>query len=330
MPFDSVYVLYGIIFLGALFLVEGLYFLLVGNREQDKANRRMSMLASGQDPNEIFASLRRKPMKKMHALGPLAVPIFWYEELLTKAGAKMSVGRYLTVLAAASVVVTAVSIVILYNSLLPRAFATTVGCVFIGIMLGWILPTLILMRMRTKRLAAFGEQLPDTLDTIVRSLHAGHPISAALQLVTTEMPDPVGTEFGIAVDEMTYGQELNQALENMAERIGHDDFEYVIVAINIQNETGGNLAEVLGNLSSVIRDRQRLVMKVKALSSEGRMSAWVLSVLPVLTLLGLTLTAPQYYAQVMDDPAFWPFAGLAMGLMTLGIFVMWKMVNFRV
>ncbi|HMB76971.1 MAG TPA: type II secretion system F family protein, partial [Kiloniellaceae bacterium] len=151
-----------------------------------------------------------------------------------------------------------------------------------------------------------------------------------LRLVTEEMPDPVGSEFGIAVDEMTYGLELRHALENMGERIGQSDFKYVVVAINIQHETGGNLAEVLSNLSSIIRARFRMFQKIKALSAEGRMSAWVLSILPIVVLLLLSILNPAYYTAVMDDPLFWPVAGVALGLMTFAIYLMYRMVNFRV
>ena len=140
----------------------------------------------------------------------------------------------------------------------------------------------------------------------------------------------MGSEFGIVVDEMTYGLELRQALENMAERVRHPDFEYLIVAINIQHETGGNLAEVLSGLSQIIRDRFRMFNKIKALSAEGRMSAWVLSVLPIGTLFVLSVMAPAYYGRVMNDPMFWPIAGTAVGLLILGIYMMYRMVNFRV
>lgn len=330
MPFDTIYLVYGAVFIAAVFLIEGLYYFILDSREHNKANRRMNMLATGQDPSEVFTSLRRKPRGRLRSWGLLAAPLIWYEELLTKAGMTLPLPRLIIYMAVASGFVTFVLLAILYNSSLPNLLATNAACILIGLLVGWVLPTLVLMYKKSKRVAAFGEQLPDTLDTIVRSLHAGHPIAAALNLVTREMPDPVGTEFGIAVDEMTYGQELRQALDNMGDRIGHPDFEYVIVAINIQHETGGNLAEVLNNLSRVIRDRFRMFQKIKALSAEGRMSAYVLTALPILTLFGLSVTAPDYYGAVMDDPMFWPIMGVAAGLLMLGVFVMWRMVNFRV
>ena len=121
------------------------------------------------------------------------------------------------------------------------------------------------------------EQFPVALDVFVRGLRAGHPIAAALDLLTVEMPDPIGSQFGIAVDEVTYGAELRDALQNMAERWDMEDMRMFVVSLSVQNETGGNLAEILENLSRVIRERHAMMMKVRALSSEGRMTATMLT-----------------------------------------------------
>jgi tight adherence protein B len=165
---------------------------------------------------------------------------------------------------------------------------------------------------------------------MVRSLQAGHPISAAISLVSKEMGDPIGTEFGIAVDEMTYGLDMREALYNMGRRIEIQDFQYVVVSINIQHETGGNLAEVLRNLSTVIRDRFRMFKKIRALSSEGRLSAIVLSFLPFAVGAIIFTGNPGFYLNVADDPLFLPMMAAALGLMLAGIFIMYRMVNFRV
>ena len=195
---------------------------------------------------------------------------------------------------------------------------------------GVLAPIVYLNWLRTKRIKDFGEQLPDALDIMVRSLQAGHPISAAVSLVSKEMNDPIGTEFGIAVDEMTYGLDMREALYNMGRRIEIQDFQYVVVSINIQHETGGNLAEVLRNLSMVIRDRFRMFKKIRALSSEGRLSAVVLSFLPFAVGAIIFTGNPGFYLNVADDPLFLPMMGAALGLMLAGIFIMYRMVNFRV
>jgi len=330
MPFDTIYLVYAALFIGAVFLAEGIYFLIVDSRDHEKANRRMNMLAAGKDAAEVFATLRRKPLRRIRFLGPFGAPLVLLEEGLAKAGLSISLGRFLLLMVGLSVVVFVVLLILLQGSALPNVFAANAVCVVFAILLGVGVPVLVINHMVTSRMKKFAKQLPDTLDVMVRSLHAGHPIAAALRLVTEEMPDPVGSEFGIAVDEMTYGLELRHALENMGERIGQSDFKYVVVAINIQHETGGNLAEVLSNLSSIIRARFRMFQKIKALSAEGRMSAWVLSILPIVVLLLLSILNPAYYTAVMDDPLFWPVAGVALGLMTFAIYLMYRMVNFRV
>ena len=150
------------------------------------------------------------------------------------------------------------------------------------------------------------EQFPVALDVFVRGLRAGHPIAAALDLLTVEMPDPIGTQFGIAVDEVTYGAELRDALQNMAERWDLEDMRMFVVSLSVQSETGGNLAEILENLSEVIRERQSMMMKVRALSSEGRMTAMMLTILPVFTFVTLFLFNPRFFLDVANDPGSCP------------------------
>ena len=143
----------------------------------------------------------------------------------------------------------------------------------------------------------------------------------------------MGTEFGIAVDEMTYGLDLRQALENLGKRVDHkncQDFQYVLVSINIQHDTGGNLAETLAGLSKVIRDRFQMFKKIRVLSAEGRLSSKILAALPILFLLFMITSKPEFYTAVIDDPLFWPIIFLAAGLQIIGILIMRKLVNFRV
>ena len=150
------------------------------------------------------------------------------------------------------------------------------------------------------------EQFPVALDVFVRGLRAGHPIAAALDLLTVEMPDPIGSQFGLVVDEVTYGAELRDALQGMADRWDLDDMRMFVVSLSVQSETGGNLAEILDNLSKVIRDRHSMLLKVRALSSEGRMTAVMLTVLPVFAFTLLCLLNPAFYLDVADDPSFMP------------------------
>lgn len=328
---QPIYLLYGAIFLAALMLVEGLYLLYVDAYGSHGAvNRRMSMLASGKDSRAVYEKLRRKPMRRAHQLGPLGGPVIWLDRMIAQSGLTVSTGRMLLFMAGISVVIFLLLLYLAATVAVAAALSTSVGGFVLSLAGGIGLPVLYMQSRKGRRLKAFSEQLPDALDIMVRSLQAGHPISAAMGLVTKEMTDPIGTEFGIAVDGMTYGLDMREALESIGRRVELQDFQYVIVTINIQNETGGNLAEVLHNLSTVIRARFRMFKKIRALSAEGRTSAIVLSVVPFLTGAAIFVTAPTFYLGVADDPLFWPLIAAALGLMLAGIYVMYRMVNFRV
>ena len=331
MVIESIYLLYGAIFLATLLLVEGLYLLYTDSRISRKAvNRRMSMLASGKGSKEVFDQLRRKPIGRAYYLSFLGRFFIWLDDLVAQSGLMISTGRLLLLIA---LLVGALVFLFLYlatAAAIPVGIAIVFVSTFAAVVVGIGFPVFYLKSKKTQRLRKFNEQLPDALDIMVRSLQAGHPISAAMALVTKEMADPIGTEFGIAVDEMTYGADLRDALQKIGRRVELQDFQYVVVTINIQSDTGGNLAEVLQNLSFVIRARYRMFQKIKALSAEGRLSAIILSATPLLTGLMIFITAPAFYLAVADDPLFWPLMGSAFGLMLSGIYVMFRMVNFRV
>jgi tight adherence protein B len=193
-----------------------------------------------------------------------------------------------------------------------------------------ILPTMVLSRIAAKRRKTIEAQFPVALDVFVRGLRAGHPIASALELLTTEMSDPIGSEFGIVVDEVTYGAEMSDALQSMADRWELQDMQMFVVSLSIQRETGGNLAEILENLASVIRDRASMYMKVRALSSEGRMTAVLLTGLPILAFTALFLLNPSFYLDVADDPAFIPGFGGLLILYGVGYFTIRRMVNLEV
>lgn len=331
MPFDITYLLYGGIFLAALLLIEGLYFLHADSRGgREAVNRRMRMIEGGATTREVFETLRRSRREKATFLGPLGDLGTWLDDQIQQAGLTVSLTRICVMMMALTVGIF-ISILLLTKGAV--AFAGLGGFVSVLIVsaaLGVALPILYLRYLGSKRLQLFAEQLPDALDVMVRSLHAGHPISAAMSLVTKEMPDPIGSEFGVAVDEMTYGLDLRDALGNLGERVDVEDFRYVIVAINIQHDTGGNLAEVLDGLSKVIRARFNMFKKIRALSAEGRLSAKILAIMPFLFGGFVYFSKPGYYDHVAGDPLFFSFLGVAFVLELFGIYVMYRLVNFRV
>jgi tight adherence protein B len=204
-----------------------------------------------------------------------------------------------------------------------------VSAVF-AFVLGAALPLMAINFKATRTRKRMEEQFPVALDVFVRGLRAGHPIASALELLTVEMPDPIGSQFGVAVDEVTYGAELRDALQNMAERWELDDMRMFVVSLSIQNETGGNLAEILENLSQVIRERHAMLLKVRALSSEGRMTAVMLTLLPILTFTVLFLLNPHFFMDVAGDPWFVPGFTMLIVLYAIGFFTIRKMVDLKV
>ncbi|MCB1424947.1 MAG: type II secretion system F family protein [Brucellaceae bacterium] len=191
------------------------------------------------------------------------------------------------------------------------------------------LPVFVLRSLRKRRHKAFGIQLPEALELITRSLKAGHPVPVAISLVAREMADPIGTEFGIVADEVTYGSDLVSALASLYDRVGHEDLPLFVTAVSIQSSTGGNLREILDGLSATIRERGKLRRKVRSISVEGRMSAYILTALPVLLLTAIVVLNPSYYGAVLDQSLTWWLLGGAFFWLVLGNLMMFKMSNFR-
>ncbi len=182
----------------------------------------------------------------------------------------------------------------------------------------------------SKRERALGEQLPDALEIVVRSLQAGHPVPTAIALVGKETPDPLGSEFGLVADEISFGSSLDQAIEKMAARTEHPDINLFSAIVRLQTRTGGNLADLLATNSRTIRQRQKMRLKIKAASSEGRMSALILTSAPFVVLAAMHFLTPSFYGDVIHVPMIQYGLGGALVWMAIGNLVMRKMTNFRI
>jgi tight adherence protein B len=189
-------------------------------------------------------------------------------------------------------------------------------------------PFLFLLRARAQRVKKFTSQLPAALDVVNRSLMSGHPLPTAIALVSREMPDPVGTEFGMLSDELTYGTDLDDAMLNMIERVGSEDLKLLAVSMNVQRGTGGNFVEILENLANVIRERAILKAKVRALSAEGRITALLMSAFPFLLYLIIVTLAPSYFDPVWESGYANTILGVGLAIMAVGNFILYKLVNF--
>ncbi len=164
------------------------------------------------------------------------------------------------------------------------------------------LPLLWLARVREKRLGLLERQLPEAADLIARSLRAGHALPSTLQMVADEMPAPISDEFRVVSSEINYGPGLQPALQHLAERVPLDDLRFFVISILIQRETGGNLAELMSNIAMLVRQRLKFVRQIRALSAEGKLSAWILFGLPIVMGVLLSFTNPAYIGKLITDP----------------------------
>ena len=242
-------------------------------------------------------------------------------KLLVQSGLPITLRRFLLIVAIACVVFVSGLLVL---TTMPQYWSIAAG-----VALGVGLPLFVVRHIRSRRKAQFQTQLPDALDVVVRSLRSGHPVPTALSLVGREMADPIGSEFGLTTDEMTYGLDLPHALQNLSGRVGVPDMSLLVTAVSLQSSAGGNLSEVLENLSKVMRDRFQLKRKVRSLSAEGRFSAYGLTLLPIGIALGIYFPNPDYYASVWDLPVFQFVMGGLIVWQIIGDLVMYKMINFK-
>jgi tight adherence protein B len=199
--------------------------------------------------------------------------------------------------------------------------------IFVAVCL--VIPLFIVWRVRAKRMRKFAEKLPEALDVATRSLAAGHPLPAAISLVAREMPDPIGTEFGLLSDELTYGLSLDDALMNLNDRVGVEDLNLLAISLSVQAGTGGNLVEILQNLSKTLRDRFMLKAKVKSISAEGRITAIFMSGYPFLLYGMIKALSPTYFDPVWDSGYGSVVVTSLLVVMAIGNVILYKMVNFE-
>jgi tight adherence protein B len=168
---------------------------------------------------------------------------------------------------------------------------------------GSALPIMKIYRDRTNRMQQFEEQLPDAIDMVKRALRAGHPFSGAIKLVADEMDDPVAAEFGTTFADINYGNDVRRAMMGLLHRVPSVTVMALVTSVLVQRETGGNLAEILDRIASVVRGRFKLQRRVKTLSAEGRMSAWILALVPFVLFAVVWVTTPEYLPVLLEEEA---------------------------
>jgi tight adherence protein B len=321
-----------LIFAAVILAVEGIVNWIRRNRSEGQAiNERLTMIGRGYDRGEIRTKLRRvTPGSDLQLPGVLGQVVRTIDRMTIGARLNVPADRLVLYLTAATLGIFMIGLLLAHaTGFTVSAGGLTLIALFAGAT-GFALPLVIISGRSDRYRKKLEAQFPVALDIFVRGLRAGHPIASALELLTTEMPDPIGSEFGLVIDEVTYGADLRDALEGMAERWDLDDMRMFVVSLSVQSETGGNLAEILENLSKVIRDRASMMMKVRALSSEGRMTAVMLTGLPVFAFVMLFLFNPSFYLDVAADPAFFPGFGGLLTLYAIGFITIRRLVNLKV
>ncbi len=315
-------IIYGLIFVAVLLLVEGLYLTVFGKSISLNArvNRRLEMLEKGAGREQVLEQLRKEMSQHMKSQ---SIPLYsMLAQKAQKANIAFTPAQLMMVMALLSVV-----------AFVGLSFATGAGPVIrivvaaamgIGGVYVWI------NNRAKKRLSMLEEQLPEAVELMVRSLRVGHPFSSALNIVAKEVPDPLGSEFGVIADESSYGRDVGEALKAMAERLDMQDLRFLAVAVAIQQTSGGNLAEILEGLSRVIRSRFKLFRRVRAITAEAKWSGNFLSLFPVGALIAINVVSPDYYSDVKETAYFIPAALVVGAFLVLNYFVIRALVNIKV
>jgi len=315
-------IIYGLIFIGVLALVQGIYLTVFGRSISlnNRINRRLEMLEKGAGREQVLEQLRKEMGQHMKSR---SIPLYSIlAEKAQKANIAFTPTQLILIMCLLSVVAFIGLTLGTGAGLVVRIIvAVTMG---VGAVFVWVSNT------AKKRLSMIEEQLPDAVELMVRSLRVGHPFSSALTIVSKEIPDPLATEMGVIADESAYGRDVGEALKEMAERLDMQDLRFLAVAVTIQQTSGGNLAEILHGLAQVIRARFKLFRRVKAITAEAKWSGMFLSVFPLLALVTINVIQPNYYDDVKETAAFIPACLVVAGFLIANIFVMKSLVTIKV
>jgi tight adherence protein B len=303
----------GSVILGFFLLVDGLIYIIAntGDRGESRRLRRLALsrAASAAAEATVEKIAREEKTSRTFSFND------YIDDLIAHAGSKQVRNR-------------------VYFAMFAIGFATFVGLFFlasnvpialravIALVIGTILPIFQLKGQAAKRLAQMNDQFPDALDLIVRSLRIGHPLATALQTIAREMPAPTGPEFEVVARQIIYGKTPSEAVNALAKRMPSPDLRFFAVAVQIHHEAGGNLADILAGLSKIIRSRFQLFRKVKALTAEGRFSAYFLSAFPVVMIAAMNALQPGYYEKVADFALFPHLVALTFLLLVVNVIAM--------
>ncbi len=322
MTINIEFIIYGLIFIGVIVLVEGIYLTVFGRSISlnSRVNRRLEMLDKSGNREEVMEKLRKEMQQHLKAK---KIPLYSILSVRAQKAAIAFTPRQLVMLMALLSLIAFFGLSVATSTPLPVRILVSIA-IGVGGIFTWI------TSKANKRLAMLEEQLPDAIELIVRSLRVGHPFSAAIGIVATEVGDPLASEIGIIADENAFGRDMGEAIQDMAERLDLQDLRFLAVAVTIQQQAGGNLAEILAGLATVIRSRFRLFRKVKAITAEAQWSGKFLSGFPIAALFLIQMIKPDYYDEAMQHPYFIHAALVVGTLLVINLIVMRALVNIKV
>lgn len=317
--FNNPLTIYGLVFVASLLVVDMLLRFVFGRRRRSKEVRnRLEAIKNKSGAQVAYHELLiNRGIEKRNGETSISD---WFQKLIIQSGLEMGLPSRILYLMA----------FFLIGLLLAAYFISPNLYVRIGFaaVFSPALALFIVSRMRTKRIKTFTKQLPPAIDILVRSLNAGHPLTAAISLLSREMPDPIGSEFGILSDQMTFGSELDQAMLLMIDRVGAPELNLLAVTVSVQRGTGGNLSEILENLSGMIRDRLMIKAKIRAISAEGRATAMIMLVFPFLLFFMIKALVPTYFDLVWESGYGTIIVSGCLFMIFLGMIVIRRLINF--
>jgi tight adherence protein B len=313
---------------GAIFVIALVVLAFSGPSLDKSQTRRLSAIRdrhSDSGSNIIESQMRRIQMSRGTKMDSIATRLLPHPELMRKriamTGKSWTMGQYL--MASCGIIVGVTLLLVIKGASLFLALV-------VGLFLGLSLPHFVVGYLIGARLKAFNARFPDAIDLMVRGLRSGLPISETLGIVSTEIGDPVGTEFRMVTDKIRIGRTMDAALQDMADRLGTPEFQFFCITLNIQRETGGNLSETLANLSDVLRKRAQMKLKIKALSSEAKASAYIVGSLPFLVFALIWMEDKPYLEGFFYKPPLMLAGMVAILMLLTGAGIMAKMINFEI
>jgi tight adherence protein B len=315
-----------LLFAAIILLVEGAFLWWNGTHggEAQRIARRLRLMSGvAHGAGERVSILKRRHFSKGERLDALLHrlrPAHAIDKLLLQAGVRWTVAQFI----GGSLGLGALGLALAELWPMPPLARGVIVAMWLAI------PYALVRRARSARLKKIEEQLPEAADFLARALRAGHSFTNVLQMVGAELPDPLSGEFRAAHQEINYGVPLNEALHNLADRIPLTDLRYLVTAVVIQRESGGNLAEILGNISHIIRERLRLLAQVRVLSAEGRMSAWILSLLPFVVMAVMSVANIAYISMLWTDPTGIRLMWYGAGMILFGVFWLRRLIHIHV